>query len=85
LRERLTEFQQGLQATHTETAKDRAGLAEQIRHLADVSARMTDETQNLTRALKSKAQTQAHLLHLAPPSGRNSLIPNMAIPASAKS
>ncbi|SMF82130.1 DNA recombination protein RmuC [Tistlia consotensis] len=58
LRDRLQEFQQGLQSAHTESAKERATLAEQIKQLSDHSARMSSETQNLTRALKGKAQTQ---------------------------
>ena len=58
LRGRIVEFQQGLQASQTESAKERAALAEQIRTLGETSARMTQETLNLTRALKGKAQTQ---------------------------
>lgn len=58
LREKLTEFQQGLANAHTETAKDRAALGEQIRNLSQASATMTQETANLTRALKGKSQTQ---------------------------
>ena len=58
LQDKLIEFQQGLQVAQTETVKDRATLAEHIRHLTETSAKMTDETQNLTRALKGKAQTQ---------------------------
>jgi DNA recombination protein RmuC len=58
VREKLTEFQQGLQAAHTESAKERATLGEQIRALTETSAKMSNETQNLTRALKGKAQTQ---------------------------
>jgi DNA recombination protein RmuC len=58
LRERLSEFQLGLSAAQTESAKDRAALAEQIRQLSHASAAMTNETTNLTRALTAKAQTQ---------------------------
>ena len=58
LQEKLFEFQQGLQVAQNETVKDRATLAEHIRHLTEASAKMTNETQNLTRALKGKAQTQ---------------------------
>jgi DNA recombination protein RmuC len=58
MREKLVEFQQGLQAAHGESTRERATLAEQIRQLSDHSARMTTETLNLTRALKGKAQTQ---------------------------
>lgn len=58
LREKLTEFQTGLTAAHTESAKERAVLAAQIQQLSQTSATMTSETNNLTRALKGKAQTQ---------------------------
>jgi DNA recombination protein RmuC len=58
LKESLVTFQQGLTVAHTETTKERATLAEQIRRLTDESARMTLETSNLTRALKGKSQTQ---------------------------
>ena len=58
LREKLGEFQQGIQLAHTESTKERATLAEQIRQLTESSAKMTTETANLTRALKGEAQTQ---------------------------
>jgi DNA recombination protein RmuC len=58
LREKLGEFQAGLQTAHSESAKERATLAEQIRQLSEKSARMTLETTNLTRALKGESQTQ---------------------------
>ncbi len=58
LREKLVEFQQGLQTAHTETAKDRSALAEQIRQLSERSLVMSAETQNLTRALKGKSVVQ---------------------------
>jgi DNA recombination protein RmuC len=58
LREKLGEFQLGLQTAHTESAKERATLGEQIRQLSESSAKMSTETHNLTRALKGEAQTQ---------------------------
>lgn len=58
MRDKLAEFQQGLQVAHTESARERATLGEQIRGLSEASARMTTETTNLTRALKGQAQTQ---------------------------
>jgi DNA recombination protein RmuC len=58
LREKLGEFQQGLQAAHTESAKERATLGEQIRQLTESSAKMTTETGNLTRALKGETRTR---------------------------
>ena len=58
LRDKMTEFQQGLQVAHDESLKDRTVLAEQIRNLTETSAVMSNETQNLTRALKGEAQVQ---------------------------
>ena len=58
LREKLTEFQQSLDVTHIESAKGRTLLAEQIRVLSETSARMTDETLSLARALRGKSPTQ---------------------------
>src|SRR5215469_16720474 len=58
LREKLLEFQQGLSNAHTESAKDRATLAEQIRALSAASAKMSNETENLTQALKGKSHVQ---------------------------
>jgi len=51
LREKLAEFQVGLATAHTESLKERATLAEQIKQLSATSATMTSETSNLTRAL----------------------------------
>ena len=58
LREKLLEFQQGLQNAQTDSAKERAGLAEQIRQLSEASARMTSETTSLAHALRGNSQTQ---------------------------
>jgi DNA recombination protein RmuC len=41
LREKLTEFQLGIQTAQVETTKERAGLAEQIRLLSENSAKIT--------------------------------------------
>ena len=58
LRDKLAEFQTGLQEARTESTRDKATLAEHIRQLTESSAKMSTETHNLTRALKGKAQTQ---------------------------
>ncbi len=58
LREKLAEFQLGLQNAHSESVRERATLAEQIRSLTETSLRMSSETQSLTQALKGKSQTQ---------------------------
>lgn len=58
LREKITEFQQNLQSTHTESVKERAILAQQIKTLSEDSMKITTETENLTRALKGDIKTQ---------------------------
>jgi DNA recombination protein RmuC len=58
LRQRILEFQQSLQTAHTESEKERARLAEQIKTLNDTSARMSRETHDLAQALRGKSQTQ---------------------------
>lgn len=58
LRDRIKDFEQGLQNAHAESLKDRAALGSEIKRLTAVSATMTAETTNLTRALKGKTQTQ---------------------------
>ena len=58
LRHKLTDFQQELQKSQMETAKERASLTEQIRALSETSNKMTAETYNLTRALKGETKTQ---------------------------
>lgn len=56
--DKLKEFQDGLTNAHTESVKERATLAEQIKQLSQQSAQMTSETANLTRALKGSTQMQ---------------------------
>ncbi|HEY4199233.1 MAG TPA: DNA recombination protein RmuC [Devosiaceae bacterium] len=51
LHDKITEF-------HTGLLKDRAAMGEQIRALAESNLQITQEAGNLTRALKSNAQTQ---------------------------
>jgi DNA recombination protein RmuC len=56
LRERLSEFQQGLLSAHDESTKERLALADQIRRLSDNSALMASETQHVASLLKGKAE-----------------------------
>ena len=58
LRERITEFQQWLATSHTETGKERASLGEHIKLLIQQGTTMTDETAKLTRALKGDVRQQ---------------------------
>lgn len=59
LRLGLVEFKQSLQTAHTESEKERVRLAEQIKALSQTSARMSQETQNLTQALKGNRRRRA--------------------------
>ena len=58
LREKLGEFERNVQASHVESVKERATLAEQIRHIAETGAAMGKETKDLTEALRGRSQTQ---------------------------
>ncbi len=58
LREKLGEFEQKVQASHVESVKERATLAEQIRGIADLGLAMGKETKELTQALRGRSQTQ---------------------------
>ena len=56
LRERLSEFQQGLLSAHDESTRERMALADQIRRLSDNSVQMASETQQLASMLKGKTE-----------------------------
>jgi DNA recombination protein RmuC len=58
LRDKLKDFQDGLNKAHEETGIERALLVQQIKNLSEKSAQMSTETLNLTRALKGSAQMQ---------------------------
>jgi DNA recombination protein RmuC len=58
LRQKIVEFQTGMTDSQKQAAEGRARLAEQIKHLSENSTRMTEETVNLTRALKGEAQVR---------------------------
>ncbi len=56
LRERLSDFQQGLANAHDENMRQRADLAEQIRALSDNSLQMASEAQALSAALRGRGE-----------------------------
>ena len=58
LREKIGEFEQRVQATHQESIKERATLAEQIRQIAETGTTMGRETKELREALRGRSQTQ---------------------------
>ncbi|MGZ5242649.1 MAG: DNA recombination protein RmuC [Bacteroidia bacterium] len=60
LKEKLKEFEEKSRITHKEHAEQSTILREQINHLKELGARMTDETRNLTQALKGDTKKQGN-------------------------
>lgn len=58
LRQKINEFQNGMTEAQRQSAAGQAALKQQIESLQKHSTEMTQETLNLTRALKGKTQTQ---------------------------
>jgi DNA recombination protein RmuC len=58
LGERIKEFASRVNEIHSTDAKDRATLLEQIKHLHEQSQKMSDDANNLTKALKGESKTQ---------------------------
>ena len=60
LKEKIADFQKKVEETHTSNIKESAGLREELKHLKDMSQRMTTEAENLTRALKNDSKVQGN-------------------------
>jgi len=58
LKTNIKDFKEGLDISHKESIRERTELKEQIKGLSESSINMTNETRNLTRALKGDVQTQ---------------------------
>ena len=58
LREKIHEFEQGINAKFTNEAKDKSALQEQIRQLAALNHQLSSDAQNLATALKGESKTQ---------------------------
>ncbi len=58
LGERIKEFASRVNEIHSTDTKDRATLLEQIKHLHEQSQKMSDDANNLTKALKGESKTQ---------------------------
>ncbi|MDG6778570.1 DNA recombination protein RmuC [Thiomicrorhabdus sp. zzn3] len=56
----LESFQQRVEHVHKEDLEGRAGLAEQLKQLQSLNAKMSQEAQNLTQALKGDSKTQGN-------------------------
>jgi DNA recombination protein RmuC len=57
---KLEEFKQKVEDTYDKETRDRTSLREQIIHMAEMNKRMSDEANNLTRALKGDSKQQGN-------------------------
>jgi len=58
LGENIEAFKKQVSEVYNNEAKERFSLGEQVKHLADLNKQMSQETQNLTKALKGESKTQ---------------------------
>ncbi len=58
LGERLKDFQSRVETAYSEESKERFSLRNELKHLRDLNARMSQEAINLTNALKGESKTQ---------------------------
>ena len=57
-RERLKEFQDKIEATHITEVTERRSLKDELKRLMDLNQQVSQDTKNLTTALKGEAKTQ---------------------------
>lgn len=60
LKSRLQEFQGKVEQVYVQEGKDRSALAEQVRQLMELNKTVSQEANNLTRALKGSNKTQGN-------------------------
>jgi DNA recombination protein RmuC len=60
LKARLQEFQGKVEQVYVQEGKDRSALAEQVRQLMELNRTVSQEANNLTRALKGSNKTQGN-------------------------
>lgn len=58
LQEKIRDFESTIASTYASEGRERATLAEQIRHLTELNQQITREASNLTTALKGQSKTQ---------------------------
>jgi DNA recombination protein RmuC len=58
LHEKIRDFETTISSTYASEVRERATLAEQIRHLTELNQQITREASNLTTALKGQSKTQ---------------------------
>ena len=60
LKERIADFEKKVNDVYISETKERAALAEQLRYLHELNKQMSEEANNLTRALKGDSKTQGN-------------------------
>lgn len=60
LKVKLTEFQGKVEEVYVQEVKERSALASQVKHLMDLNRQLSDDANNLTRALKGSSKTQGN-------------------------
>src|SRR6201993_501769 len=60
LRERLQEFQKKIDDSFGNQMKEQISLKEEIKHIASINAQMSQQTENLTKALKGDVKAQGN-------------------------
>jgi len=58
LKERIAEFDQKVTSVYDKESRERVSLQQEIRMLSELHTRMSQQTENLTRALKGSGKTQ---------------------------
>ena len=60
LSEKIKDFEKKVQDNYTEETKQRFSLKEEVRRLAELNLKVSEEAKNLTRALKGESKTQGN-------------------------
>lgn len=60
LKENIASFQKKVEETHASNLKETSGLRQELKNLKEVSQKMSDEADNLTRALKNDSKVQGN-------------------------
>lgn len=60
LKEKITNFEQKVEQTYTNEAKERHSLKDEVKNLVELNTKLNTEAQNLTRALKGDRKKQGN-------------------------
>jgi len=60
LQEKIKDFEKRVEETHKKDIEDRASIQERIRNLIESSNKISEEANNLTKALKGESKTQGN-------------------------